>query len=309
MDQHTLIGLLKDLAIELGRTPTRKEFADKHGFKWEVHFGNWGPFVKAAGLEPTHDRKINNSIFEVSLHQHLEGYTPRPRLAIEAYPTVASISDIHWPFPNKIVINRYLEYVGDEKPEWAVINGDGWDMYSHAKFPRSHNIFRPQEEEQLSRQMNVDFWEEVKRRSPDSKCFQLMGNHDIRPMKRVLEQYPEAEDWIKDRLSKLFTFDGVTTIFDPRQELMVGSNIAIFHGYRSGLGDHRDYTLMNCMNGHTHIGGVVFRTVRGILIWELNSGLAGDPEAKGLTYTPQKITKWTPGFSAVDKIGPRFVPC
>ena len=91
------------------------------------------------------------------------------------------------------------------------------------------------------------------------------------------------------------------------EELIIG-DIAVFHGYRSQLGAHRDYTLMNCINGHTHKGGAVFRQIRGSVIWELNSGLAGDPEAKGLTYRPQKITDWTPGFGEVDKKGPRFIP-
>jgi hypothetical protein len=44
-----------------------------------------------------------------------------------------------------------------------------------------------------------------------------------------------------------------------------------------------------------------------MVLFELNSGLAGDPEAKGLTYTPQKITVWTPGFGAINKYGPQFV--
>jgi hypothetical protein len=180
-------------------------------------------------------------------------------------------------------------------------------MYSHAKFPRSHNQFTPRDEEQLSRKMNEDFWQDVKRASPRSKCIQMLGNHDARPLKRVLEVYPEAEDWIKERLQKMFTFDGVHTVFNPREEYYLNSNTILFHGYRSKLGEHRDFTLMNCINGHTHNPGVVFKKIRGASLWELNTGFAGDPQAKGLTYTPQKITQWTQGFGVINKYGPQFI--
>ncbi len=134
-----------------------------------------------------------------------------------------------------------------------------------------------------------------------------MGNHDVRPLKRIMEAYPEAEDWVTEMMKKAFSFDGVETVMDQRQEFKIG-NILIFHGYRSKLGEHRDYTHSNTINGHTHRGGVVFRNIGGQCLWELNSGLAGDPESKGLSYTSQKITDWTPGFGAVDKLGPRFIP-
>jgi len=200
-----------------------------------------------------------------------------------------------------------LEYVGDEKPEYVIINGDGWDMYSHSRFPRSHNVFSPREEQSTSRTLNEQFWLEVKRKHRSAKCYQLLGNHDVRPLKKILDSYPEAEDWVKEKMRELFSFNGVTTIHDPREELFLNKNTAVFHGYRSKLGDHRDYILMNSINGHTHIGGVVVRQIRGVVLWELNSGMAADPNAKGLTYTAQKISNATSGFGGVNKYGPQFI--
>lgn len=308
MDQHELICALKALAIDLGRTPTRDEFSShiKNGKDLvNKFFDNYSVFLIAAGFEPR-NRRITNQIFEVPIEKHLQNLSPPMAKERAPYQSIACISDIHWPFSNQKVVDRFLEYVGDVKPQWVIINGDAWDMYSHSKFPRSHNVFTPREEQNLARKQNEEFWFEVHNRSQKSKKYQLLGNHDIRPMKRILEQYPEAEDWVQEKLTQLFTFKNVETIMDPRQELMI-DDIAVFHGYRGKLGDHRDFTHYNTMNGHTHKGGVVFRKIRGQTLWELNSGLAGDPEAKGLTYTPQKITEWTPGFSAVDLLGPRFV--
>lgn len=306
--KQKLVNDLISLSQELGRTATCFEFTSRFGHKFKAAFGNYNTLVLAAGLDINKEvKKITNKIFEIKVEDQIEQYIPKESPIRVPYATLATISDIHWPFENKKVVNSYLEYVGDTKPEWCILNGDAWDFYSHSKFPRSHNLFTPRDEETTSRQRNEEFWIEVIKRSPKSQCVQMLGNHDIRPMKRVLEEYPEAEDWIKERLKRMFTFDGVKTVFDPREELMIG-DIAVFHGYRSKLGDHRDYTLYNTINGHTHNGGCVYRRIRGQTLWELNSGLAGDPEAKGLTYTPQRITNWTPGFGIVTKHGPQFIP-
>lgn len=308
MDKHDLIQKLIDLSIDLGKTPSREEFC-KHVINGrnhvEIAFGNYTAFVLAAGLVPK-SKKIDSSIFNVPIDRHIEEYVPRETIDHGPYPTIAIISDIHWPFEHKKVLEKFYTYIKENNPEWIILNGDAWDLYSHSRFPKSHNIFTPREEEKMARERNVEFWKNVKSLCPSAKCVQMLGNHDIRPLRRVLEVYPEAEDWIKEKIESLFTFDGVKTIHDPREELKI-DNILIFHGYRSKLGDHRDYTLCNTINGHTHKGGVVYRQIRNEVLWELNSGLSGDPEAKGLTYTPQRITNWTLGFGVVNKYGPQFI--
>lgn len=312
MDAHDLVAAAKTLALGLGRTPTRDEFIApiRSGrFHIDRHFGSYAALLTAAGLDPArHSRdKIDNSIFQTSLSEHLDKYEPRESVE-EIYDRIASISDIHWPFQSQRVVDKFYSFIDREKPKYVLIDGDAQDKYSHGRFPRSHNVFTPREEEDKSRALNEEFWRIVKRLVPDAECVQMMGNHDVRPLKQVLDRYPEAEDWIKERMVKMFTFEGVKTIHDPREELMIGS-IMVHHGYRSKLGDHRDYSRYNSIVGHTHRGGVVFRRIHGKTLWELNCGLAGDPEAKGLTYTPQKITDWTPGFGFVDEYGPRFIPC
>jgi predicted phosphodiesterase len=311
MDAHELVGKLKELALELGRTPTRREFEGVKGVAYQLtKFGGFTALLHAAGLESPREKskRIDNTIFERDIEQHLADYQPKPYTPPGPYPTAAVISDIHWPFHCQRVIDAFYAYVEAEKPEWVIINGDAWDLYSHSKYPRSHNVFTPREEERLARKHNEEFWREIQKRSPHSKYVMMLGNHDVRPMKRVLEVYPEAEDWIAEKLKALFTFDGVKTIHDPREELFLREDTVVFHGYRSKLGDHRDYTLLSCINGHTHRGGVIWKTIRNGLIFEANSGVAGDPFSKGLNYRPQKIHDWTPGFLGMDAHGPRFIP-
>jgi predicted phosphodiesterase len=316
---HELVAAVKNMAQSLGHPPTRAEFLDAGG--WPISAfqripGGFTQVLKMAGLEDYNARRtassdkkrVDGSIFLKDIEQHVSEYTPPTPVPTIPLETMAVASDFHRPFVCERVQRLFLEYVGDEKPEWVIENGDCFDMYSHSRFPRSHNLFTPREEVALSRKQQEDFWRAVAQRAPKAKRVLMMGNHDVRPMKRVLESYPEAEDWMQREMERLFTYDGVRTVYDHREEVLVGG-VAIFHGYRTGLGAHRDFTLMNCITGHTHRGGVVFRTISGArVLWELNCGMVGDPLGKGLTYTPMKINGWTPGFGAVDNRGPRFIP-
>lgn len=270
-------------------------------------------FQQAAGLGPTLPQKIDNSIFEKSVESQLQEYEPAPALQPQRpYPYVCVISDIHWPWCNQKVIDKFIEYVASvakHKPI-VILAGDAWDAYSHAKFPRSFNTYSPQEEQRIAREQNELFWKRIREvyDGRQDRLIQMLGNHDIRPLKAALDRYPEAETWIIEGLKKHFAFDGVTTIMDTREEVIIDSQIMVHHGYKSQIGQHRDYTMMNSIVGHTHQGGVSFKQIHGRVLWELNTGFAGDPHGKGLSYTPQKITTWTPGFGVVDPYGPRFIP-
>ena len=70
----------------------------------------------------------------------------------------------------------------------------------------------------------------------------------------------------------------------------------------------REHNLKNTVVGHSHLGGVVYRNTFNGIIWELNAGFCGDTESKALSYTPQRLTKWTKGFGFIDALGPRFIP-
>ena len=312
-DLHELVSALKDLYLELGRTPTKQEFCNsfKGAHYAMVKTGGYAVICQAAGLEMLGPggmaKKIDNTIFKRDIERHVNTYVPDVVITRPTYPKIAVISDIHWPFHSQRVLDAFHEFCRAHQPDLIFLNGDAWDMYSHSKFPRSHNVFTPRDEQNLARTANERFWDRCKKDCPNAVCTQMLGNHDLRPLKRVVESYPEAEDWVTEKVNSLFTFDGVKTITDPREEVILG-DIAVFHGYRSQLGSHRDFTLMNCVNGHSHVGGVVFRQIRGQVLWEANSGYAGDPLTKGLTYTPQKITNWTHGFLFIWPWGPQFIP-
>jgi predicted phosphodiesterase len=305
-----MVSAIKDLAIEIGQTPNREQFQEKCGYSRHqitVVFGSYTTLLQAAGLEPRNQKRITNEVFRRDLEAHLEKYEPRAPEQVEKYKRVLFIPDTHFPFSHQGTLEKIYRFAEREKPEIVVQLGDLYDAYSHAKFPKSVNIFTPREEHRAARLMAETMWKEIKAVVPSARCIQTAGNHDIRALKRILEAYPALEDWAEKMFLEAMSFDGVETITDTREELRLPGDVIVMHGFKSKIGDHRDYTMYNSVCGHLHTGGVLFRQIRGRVLWELNAGLAGDPESKGLSYMPSKITNWTLGWGWLDEYGPRFI--
>lgn len=313
MNQHDIIQDLKRVASELGHVPTRDEYI-QHGkiSKREIcrYFENYSLALIAAGLQgaaTTRSRKISNEdLFGKDISEQIETFHKIPvqidKVPID-YPIVIA-GDIHFPFSCQDTITAFLQYIDYVKPKIVVQMGDLYDMLAQSKFPKSLNVYTPKDEMDLGFKMAQDFWRKVREIVPKAQCFQIFGNHDIRPIKRIIESCPETEIFFN--IDKYFTFPGVITNSDYRQELIIG-DIVFHHGYLSKLGAHRDFNLMNSVAAHTHVGGVSWRNIRGRSLFELNAGYMANPLSKGLSYTPQKITRWTQGWGAIDQYGPRFI--
>lgn len=305
LDQHALVAQVRDLALELGRTPTRAEFRKYSRTAAE----NYTALCISAGLEHAGvpQRKVTNAVFEVSIDRHLEKYVPRKPLIQEPYQPTLFVPDIHFPFHHQPTLDKIYRFAEKEGPTTIVQVGDLYDAYSHAKFPKSSNVFTPRDEAEKARKLAENFWAELHKIAPKARKVQICGNHDVRILKRILEVYPAGEDWIARMLSEVMSFPNVETIMDTRQELLLPGDVAVIHGFKSQLGQHRDSFLHNVVTGHLHTGGVSYRHIHGRTLWELNVGLAGDAEAKGLQYTPSRITTWTLGWGWLDEYGPRFI--
>jgi predicted phosphodiesterase len=310
-DQHELVVALKEMASSMDRTPTMKEFCSAiRGGQMRVtrDFGAYSVLVQAAGLQPNPAgrKRISSDIFLRPLDQTLSEYRPMSPPLKTGYSTVLVIPDIHYPFHCPRVEEAIFKKAQKEKPKYIIQVGDLYDLYAHSKFPRSLNLYSPVEEETLAREAAEKMWATLRSASSESKCIQIKGNHDIRPVRRTLEKQPEVEHIVSKHLDSLMTFDGVELVKDYREEYVI-DGVMYHHGYRTKLGDHRDYVLRSMVVGHTHRGGVVYRRIRDEVIWELNAGFAGDPHAKVFGYMPQKTCDYTPGFGYIDEEGPRFI--
>lgn len=221
---------------------------------------------------------------------------------------VLILGDTHFPFAHRPTINKFLRYVKAAQPTHVVQMGDLYDFYSYGRFP-GPRLMTPQEELRKGRRMGEQFWSAVHDVAPRAHKVQLVGNHDIRPLKQLERKYPELLEMFD--LSPVLTFDGVETWWDvkdfARQSPYWIGDVAYFHGYASGRGRHSSFMHANVVTGHTHKGHFTPHALMGNRsYWELNVGLAGDPRLRSFGYTPNKVTGWTLGFGEVHEMGGAF---
>lgn len=220
---------------------------------------------------------------------------------------IAAFGDLHAPFEHKKAVEWAIRRAKKLRPQVVVQVGDLLDLYSFSKFPRAHFI-TPEEELSTARLRAAHFWERIVDATPGAERYQITGNHDVRPFKRVLEAAPELAPLVGKSLRELYTFPGVKTIDNPSQELII-DGIVFQHGHRSRLGDHSRYNQSNTVCGHSHTGGVNFQRNGKGTYWELNAGLLGDPANRVFSYrAQQKIHTCTLGLAIIDEDGPRFIP-
>lgn len=310
--------------MELGRVPTRVEYQKygRLGWKFESVFGSWSVFVTAAGLTAgqalakTHKENIP---FKTDIRTFLQSSnrTETGLFVVERRDRpIIFVPDIHFPFVEPDLFTRFYfflaQVVGLQGEAIIVVLGDLRDMFAWSKFPRTHLAFNPKEELDLGTEMARQFFAEIKKISPRAETYLLSGNHDIRPLKRVLESAPAIEPLVGDKMREIFTFEGVTTIYDARDHLLIKGdtdreNIITHHGF-SRPGAHSQFTNTHFVHGHDHKQYILTKTTAVGEIIEMSCGLFGDPHAKGFTYTPMKLQNWQRGFAFWNEWGPGLVP-
>lgn len=312
-DLNEIVQKVKELYHELGRVPLRLELESQGVSKHYLSKYGYNDVLNLAGLSPLNKSdsmgarktKINNDIFLRNIEKQIEEYVPRAPVKKNKFPKILCWPDSHYPFVNKEAEEAMIEFARLNQPDYIIQVGDLLDCYAASKFPRSQNIYTPKEEERLGIEMAKSAWERLKKFCPKAICYQLMGNHDVRMLKRTLESLPIAEHWIEAYFKELFTFEGVKTIFDTREELEI-EGILFTHGFL-GSGSHKDYYLKNVIHGHDHKLYVQHRRIHGENIFEMSCGFIGDVEAKALSYTPSKLANFQLGFGWVDEWGARTI--
>jgi predicted phosphodiesterase len=241
----------------------------------------------------------------------VQGFNASGSNHIASFKRLLVLGDIHFPWANR----RALKHVVDEvvaECDAVVQVGDLYDQYVFSKYNRNPNLITPDAEVEAAKEQATEMWSAIRHASPKAALFQLRGNHDARIDKRIAEKVPEARGLLEQSVQNLYTFDDVSTVFDPTEELFLrvnGEEVCFQHGHRSKLGDHASYNGTNTVCGHSHLGGVVYRRDRRGCFWELNAGWLGNETARVFAYGDQKTTKkWTLGYGLIDAQGPRFCP-
>lgn len=216
------------------------------------------------------------------------------------------LGDLHLPFHNKAALKKAVDLVRRIKPTHVVQIGDLYDQYTFSRFTKK-NIELPQREVDKAFGLAKKMWEDIQKAHKGVKCFQILGNHDVRLSKRIAEKLPEIQEIFGVLMNDFYTFKGVKTLYDDREELRIG-DVMFTHGYRSKLGDHCRFYGQRTVVGHSHTGGVVYEQRHGETIWELNAGFLADENSEPLSYRPSRTSKWTLGVGVIDEFGPRFIP-
>lgn len=220
---------------------------------------------------------------------------------------VLAIGDIHFPFHSQECLDWIYERASRTEAITDVVQmGDLNDMFSTSRFPRSYSVITPEEELERAREESVKFWVSVQQAVPKANYFQLTGNHDERPMKRVLEKAPELEPFVGKGMLDLMTFDGVKTIHNANEDLDI-EGVIYQHGWTS-QGKHAARNRRSTVVGHLHKAGVTYFADADGVYFELNVGCCIHLDAAVFDYRISKFRdRVTLGFGLIDSDGPRFV--
>lgn len=208
------------------------------------------------------------------------------------------ISDTHFPFQNKKAYKRMMAALRKEKPTHVVQIGDLLDQYVFSKYTRGMDI-TPGADVEKGLVMAALMWEEIQKAVPNVKCFQLLGNHDVRLSKRVMEKLPELADFFGIR--DMYKFQGVKVLDSDRDYLLLGGVVYV-HGWLSKSLDHARHFNCPTVHGHRHRPCI---EVEGKL-WSMDVGFMADEKSAPLSYTMNKLTKWRMAYGIVEDGRPRL---
>jgi metallophosphoesterase superfamily enzyme len=224
-----------------------------------------------------------------------------------SHPTTIAVGDCHFPFSKRKTVKAILSLIRKVKPKRIVQLGDLYDLYSYSRFARSYNVLTPQQEIKLGRKDAEAFWAEARAAAGRGvECFQIIGNHDERIVKKAMGLLPEMEHLLGE-VNHLWRFKGVEVQGSERDELIL-DGVCYMHGYRK-FGDHVKHNLMSTVCGHLHLGAVSYMRLGQKTLWELNAGYCADESTVPMSYSRQnKFSKHTQGVGLIDSYGPRFIP-
>lgn len=209
---------------------------------------------------------------------------------------VAVFGDTHFPWHNPEKIDAAVARAEAFRADVCIQAGDLYDLYAWSKYAKSLNLMTPAREIERGRLGAEGLWFKLHRRLPRAKCFQLRGNHDIRIEVKVAEKCPEVASLLS--IAGLWDFDGVETVMDPREELVV-DGVWYQHGHLKE-GAHAPYNQRSTVVGHLHKGYVHYFKQRERVFFELNAACLANLKSPVMKYTAQKTHKMMNGMGLVE---------
>lgn len=209
------------------------------------------------------------------------------------------VPDLHFPFHDKKTLEHVLRLIKFEKPDKVIQLGDLLDQYSFSKYTKSLKV-EAQKEIADGVRYATHFWENVNRAAPKAGCIQLLGNHDVRVAKRIMEKIPELECLLH---KGIYEFKGIDVAKSDR-DFVVLDGVYYCHGWLSKSSDHIRYFGGSVVHGHLHKPGI---STEGPGLWAMDAGYLADRHSLPLSYTQSKLTKWTMACGVVEDGKPRLI--
>ena len=170
--------------------------------------------------------------------------------------TVVIASDIHIPFQDDAAVRSFVKYCKEKQPEVVVLNGDVLDMFMLSRFTKGEGR-NPLEEMTMCQ----GFLDSLRKAVPNADIYYVIGNHENRLEKYVLNKAPELASLIEDVFTIIKTSDykvrGCASVtFNDNFVCKHGTYI----GNKSGLSAIKEMenSYMSGATGHVH-RGIVYR--------------------------------------------------
>lgn len=164
--------------------------------------------------------------------------------------TVVIGSDIHIPFQDNAAVRAFIEYCKKKQPEVVVLNGDVLDMFMLSRFTKGEGR-NPLEEMTMCQ----GFLDSLRKAVPNADIYYVIGNHENRLEKYVLNKAPELASLIEDVFTIIKTSDyrvrGCASVtFNDNFVCKHGTLL----GNKSGLSAIKEMenAYMSGATGHTH---------------------------------------------------------
>jgi hypothetical protein len=210
------------------------------------------------------------------------------------------LPDIHAPFFNRQWLVWATQTILDTVNNGAVVHviqtGDATDLYSLGNYEKNNHI-APKTEIDAALKPLKQFWSIMV--DAGCKCYQLIGNHDVRSEKYVRKHAPQLLGFIPIA-KEILKFDNVYTVENERDVLLFESDkdqLMAMHGYLSQSLDHVKKHGCNVVHGHLHRGGLSFFNGN----FALDVGFGGDPNEWVFAYTNSILRKeWNLSLGLVE---------
>lgn len=215
------------------------------------------------------------------------------------YHQIFALSDMHIPFHDVKTIRNIFDCLVDNQPRHLVLVGDILDCYSISRFSK-----RPDRVRNLQHEINVFYklMRELKKHIPNTTISYLLGNHELRLEKLVLEN-PGLFGLEVLEPRKLFRLDELG--IDYYKTKVVVDGFVFYHGdcVRKNAGysakaEYEDHRMNDGVSGHTHRLSSYFSTYAQNVGQWFENGCLCELEPDYLN-DPDKAN-WQQGFTVID---------